>query len=59
MTSPNWTNRTMSTDDNLNIMRGMTAKPVELNYRAPPFNPHRNYAAPLGSGSVGAAFNHT
>jgi len=49
----------MSTDGNLDIMRGMTAKPVELNYRAPPFNPHRNYAAPLGSGSVDVALNNT
>ena len=46
--TPNWTNRTMWTGDNLDIMRGMNSESVDLIYLDPPFNSNRNYAAPIG-----------
>ncbi len=57
--SPNWTNRTMWTGDNLDIMRGMNSESVDLIYLDPPFNSNRNYAAPIGSEAAGAAFKDT
>ena len=59
MTPPNWTNRTMWTGDNLDIMRGMNSESVDLIYLDPPFNSNRNYAAPIGSEAAGAAFKDT
>ena len=59
MSEPNWTNRTMWTGDNLDIMRGMNSESVELIYLDPPFNSNRNYAAPIGSEAAGAAFKDT
>lgn len=59
MTEPNWTNRTMWTGDNLDIMRGMNSGSVDLIYADPPFNSKRNYAAPIGSKAAGAAFKDT
>ena len=56
MPSPNWTNRTIFTGDNLDIMRGMNSETVDLIYLDPPFNSNRNYAAPIGSKAAGAAF---
>ena len=56
---PNWTNRTMWTGDNLDIMRGMNSESVDLIYLDPPFNSNRNYAAPIGSEAAGAAFKDT
>ena len=38
MIEPNWTNRTMWTGDNLDIMRGMNSESVDLIYLDPPFN---------------------
>ncbi len=51
MTTPNWSNRTMWTGDNLDIMRGMNSESVDLIYLDPPFNSNRNYAAsePIGA----------
>ena len=49
MPSPNWTNRTIFTGDNLDIMRGMNSETVDLIYLDPPFNSNKNYAAPVGS----------
>ena len=59
MLTPNWTNRTMWTGDNLDIMRGMNSESVDLIYLDPPFNSNRNYAAPIGSEAAGAAFKDT
>lgn len=59
MTKPNWTNRTIWTGDNLDVMRGMNSETVDLIYLDPPFNSSRDYAAPIGSEAAGAAFKDT
>ena len=56
---PNWTNRTLWTGDNLDIMRGMNSETVDLIYLDPPFNSNKNYSAPIGSEAAGAAFKDT
>lgn len=56
---PNWTNRTLWTGDNLDIMRGMNGGCVDLIYLDPPFNSNRDYEAPIGSEAAGAAFKDT
>ena len=56
---PNWSNRTLWTGDNLDIMRGMNSGTVDLIYLDPPFNSNREYAAPIGSEAAGAAFKDT
>ncbi len=55
----NWSNRTLWTGDNLDIMRGMNSETVDLIYLDPPFNSNRDYAAPIGSEAAGAAFKDT
>ena len=57
--TPNWSNRTLWTGDNLDIMRGMNSGTVDLIYLDPPFNSNRDYAAPIGSEAAGAAFKDT
>ena len=57
--APNWSNQTIWTGDNLNIMRGMNSDCVDLIYLDPPFNSNANYAAPIGSQAAGAAFKDT
>ena len=37
----NWTNRTMWTGDNLDILRGMNSESFDLNYLHPPCNSNR------------------
>ena len=59
MADCNWSNRTMWTGDNLEIMRGMNSGTVDLIYLDPPFNSNRNYSAPIGSEAAGAAFKDT
>ena len=59
MTTPNWSNRTLWTGDNLDIMRGMNSETVDLIYLDPPFNSNRDYSAPIGSEAAGAAFKDT
>ena len=59
MTAANWSNRTLWTGDNLDIMRGMNSESVDLIYLDPPFNSNRDYAAPIGSEAAGAAFKDT
>ena len=59
MGKPNWTNRTLWTGDNLDIMRGMNSETVDLIYLDPPFNSNRTYSAPIGSEAAGAAFKDT
>ena len=56
---PNWSNRTLWTGDNLDIMRGMNSDTVDLIYLDPPFNSNKNYSAPIGSEAAGAAFKDT
>ncbi len=56
---PNWSNQTMWTGDNLDIMRGMNSASVDLIYLDPPFNSKADYAAPIGSKAAGAAFKDT
>ena len=55
----NFTNRTLWTGDNLDVMRGLNSESVDLMYLDPPFNSNRNYAAPIGSEAAGAAFKDT
>ena len=59
MNGPNWSNRTLWTGDNLDIMRGMNSASVDLIYLDPPFNSNKNYSAPIGSEAAGAAFKDT
>ena len=49
-------NRTIFSNDNLLILRGLDTESVDLIYLDPPFNSNRNYAAPIGSEAAGAAF---
>ena len=57
--APNWSNQTIWTGDNLDVMRGMNSASVDLIYLDPPFNSNANYAAPIGSLAAGAAFKDT
>ena len=57
--TPNWTNRTLWTGDNLDILRGMNSESVDLIYLDPPFNSNKTYSAPIGSEAAGAAFKDT
>ena len=59
MGTPNWSNRTLWTGDNLDIMRSMNSETVDLIYLDPPFNSNKNYSAPIGSEAAGAAFKDT
>ena len=59
MKGPNWSNQTIWTGDNLDIMRGMNSESVDLIYLDPPFNSKADYAAPIGSRAAGAAFKDT
>ena len=52
-------NRTIFSNDNLPVLRGIDTEPVDLIYLDPPFNSNRNYAAPIGSEAAGAAFKDT
>ena len=54
--APNFTNRTLWTGDNLDILRGLNSETVDLIYLDPPFNSNRTYEAPVGSKAAGAAF---
>ena len=56
MVDPNFTDKTIWTGDNLDILRGMNSETVDLIYLDPPFNSSRNYEAPVGSKAAGAAF---
>lgn len=55
MTS-NIKSKTIFTDDNLPIMRGMNRASVDLIYLDPPFNSNANYAVPIDSGAAGPEF---
>ena len=55
----NFSDRTIWTGDNLDILRGLNSASIDLIYLDPPFNSNRNYAAPVGSTAAGAAFKDT
>ena len=59
MSQPNFTNRTLWTGENLDVMRGINSQSVDLIYLDPPFNSNRDYSAPIGSEAAGAAFKDT
>ena len=59
MTTPNFTDKTIWTGDNLDILRGLNSETIDLVYLDPPFNSNRNYEAPVGSKAAGAAFKDT
>ena len=59
MTDPNFSDKTIWTGDNLDILRGLNSETVDLIYLDPPFNSNRNYEAPVGSKAAGAAFKDT
>lgn len=59
MAEPNWANRSLWTNDNLSVMRGMNSESVDLVYLDPPFNSNRSYAAPIGGKAAGAKFKDT
>ena len=48
--------RTIFTNDNLDILRGINSDCVDLIYLDPPFNSNRTYSAPLNSAARGAEF---
>lgn len=52
-------NRTIFTADNLQIMRGMKDKSVDLIYVDPPFNSNHDYAASPDSAAAGTGFRDT
>ena len=49
-------NRTVFIRDNLEVLRGVQDKSVDLIYLDPPFNSNRNYGAPIGSEAAAANF---
>ena len=49
----------MWTGDNLDILRGLNSRSVDLVYADPPFNSNKTYEAPIGSKAAGAAFRDT
>ena len=51
-----FSDRTIWTGDNLDILSGLDSTSVDLVYLDPPFNSNRNYAAPVGRAAAGAAF---
>ena len=55
----NFADRTIWTEDNLDILRGLNSASVDLIYLDPPFNSNQNFAAPVGSVAAGAAFKDT
>ena len=48
----NFSDKTIWTGDNLDILRGLNFASVDLIYLDPPFNSNRNYAAPVGSAAT-------
>ena len=56
MAKPNFTNRTIWTADNLDVLRGLNSETIDLIYLDPPFNSNRSFEAPIGSKAAGAAF---
>ena len=42
--------------DNLDVLRGIDSRSIDLIYLDPPFNSNKTYSAPIGSKAAGAAF---
>ena len=59
MPQPNFTDKTIWTGDNLDILRDMNSECVCLISLDPPFNFNQDYDAPVGSQAAGAAFKDT
>ena len=59
MVTPNFSDKTIWTGDNLDILRGLNSETVDLIYLDPPFNSNKTYEAPVGSRAAGAAFKDT
>lgn len=57
--SINFETGTIWTRDNLEIMRRINSKCIDLIYLDPPYNSNANYAAPIGSIAAGAEFTDT
>ena len=57
MAEPNVPNRTIYCKDNLDVMRGINSKSVDLIYLDPPFNKNKKFTAPIGSSAEGAEFS--
>jgi len=55
----NWTEGTIWTGDNLDVMRGMNSDSVDMIYLDPPFNSGTIYVAAAESRSTGATFRDT
>ena len=49
-------NRTLFCRDNLEILRGIDTKSVDLIYLDPPFNKKKVFTAPVGTSAEGASF---
>ncbi len=49
-------NRTIFCRDNLEVLRGIDSKSVDLIYLDPPFNKKKVFTAPIGSTATGASF---
>ena len=54
-----FTDRTVWTGDNLDILRGLNSASVDLIYLDAPFHSNRNYAAAVGIAAAGAEFKDT
>ena len=53
------TNRTIFTQDNLHVMRGLESETFDLIYLDPPFNSKKQWSAPIGSKAAHAEFKDT
>ncbi len=50
-------NRTIFNKDNLDVLRGINTKSIDLIYLDPPFNKKKLFTAPIGSSAEGAEFS--
>ena len=48
MLQANIKNRTVFTNDNLEIMRGINSNSIDLIYLDPPFNKNKKFVTPIG-----------
>ncbi|MDE0094276.1 MAG: hypothetical protein OXO49_07250 [Gammaproteobacteria bacterium] len=52
----NVANRTIFCNDNLDVLRGINSRCIDLIYLDPPFNKNKKFTAPIGSHAEGASF---
>lgn len=57
MSACNVENRTIFLHDNLEILRGLNSRCIDLIYLDPPFNKNKKFTAPIGSSAEGAEFS--